>query len=228
MEKGDERLPFLPLGSEKAELETTAVKKPEKMYTLKKPKELRLGYKFDEVTSAMQKEIRRGDVEAAVYWGLILHEQAAVYAWKRVLVTAAEDVGLASPETVHKVYSLALGWKMAKEGSWYVSPHALTMAIVLLCRARKSTEIEDLQSYTLELFKRGVKREMPEYAVDGHTAAGKEKKLPWSDWYRFRHAADGANIPVNQYTRRLAKMVPSWFEGLEEIMKEGDGAETEK
>ena len=193
--------------------------KPKKSAAPKKaPKELRLGYKFDEVTSAMQKEIRRGDVEAAVYWGLILHEHAAQYAWKRVLVTAAEDIGLASPETVHKVYSLALGWKMAKEGSWYVSPHALTLAIVLLCRSKKSTEIEDLQSYTQELIKRGIKREMMDYSVDGHTAAGKEKKLPWSDWYKFRH--DECKIPVNQYTRRLAEMMPKWFEGVEGLKED--------
>ena len=106
-----------------------------------KKTETKLGYPLDEVASALQKEIRRGDEEAAVYWGLLLHGTAAQYAWKRTLVTAAEDVGIAAPEVVSQVYSLAVGWKMAKEGAWYVSPHALTMAIVLLCRARKSNEI---------------------------------------------------------------------------------------
>ena len=55
------------------------------------------GYPFGTVASALQKEIRRGDVEAAVFWGLILYEAAAQYAWKRVLVTAAEDIGSMSP-----------------------------------------------------------------------------------------------------------------------------------
>jgi len=191
-----------------------------------KTKQIKLGYNFDEVTSAMQKEIRKGDEEAAVYWGLLLYNASPQYAWKRVLVTAAEDIGLAAPEAVSQVNSLAQGWKMAKEGSWYVSPHALTMSIVLLCRSPKSTEIEDLQSYTLELHKKKVKREMPLYAIDGHTAAGKAKKLPWSEWYQFRHNI--ALIPVNKYTKMLAELFPSWFEGVDgiEVKDETNGAAT--
>jgi replication-associated recombination protein RarA len=175
-------------------------------------------YRFDEVTSALQKEIRRGDEEAAVYWAMILYSSSPQYLWKRLMVTAAEDIGLADPETVHRVYTLALGWKMSKESSWYVSPHSATMAVVLLCRAPKSTEIEDFQSYTLEAIKQGVKREMPQYAIDGHTKQGKEKKIPWGQWYAFRHKTAG--IPVNKWTRKLAEINPVWFEGAEDIFDE--------
>jgi MgsA AAA+ ATPase C terminal/SWIM zinc finger len=183
--------------------------KPEKL--------LKLGYRFDEVTSAMQKEIRKGDEEAAVYWALILYSSAPQYVWKRVLVTAAEDIGLADPETVHRVNTLALGWKMAKESSWYLSPHNLVMSVILLCRAPKSTEVEDFQSYTLELIRRGVKRPMPDYAIDGHTKQGKEQKIPWSQWYKNRHDLFG--IPVNRWTKKLAEIKPDWFEGIEDIFK---------
>src|SRR3989449_2228136 len=97
------------------------------------------GYPFGTVASALQKEVRRGDLEGAVYWGLILYEASPQYAWKRVLVTAAEDIGFGDPEVVAKVCSMAAAWKVAKEGSWYVSPQLFTMAVVMLCRAQKST-----------------------------------------------------------------------------------------
>ena len=41
------------------------------------------GYPFDTVASALQKEVRRGDLEGAVYWGLILYEAAPQYACAR-------------------------------------------------------------------------------------------------------------------------------------------------
>jgi MgsA-like AAA+ ATPase family protein len=177
-----------------------------------KEKLLKPGFRFDEVTSALQKEIRKGDEEAAVYWALILYNSSPQYLWKRILVTAAEDVGLADPETVNKVCTLALAWKMAKENSWWVSPQKMVLAVVLLCRAPKSTEIEDFQSYTLELIRQGVKREMPDYAIDPHTRQGKEKKLDWSFWYRTRH--DLFRIPINRWTRKLRELKPEWFQGV--------------
>ena len=171
--------------------------------------ETKLGYKLDEVASALQKEIRRGDEEAAVYWALLLQSAAPQYAWKRTLVAAAEDIGIAAPETVAQVSALAQAWKISKEHAWYVSPHHLTMAVVLLCRAPKSTEVEDLLSYTDELIRRGIKRDMPDYAVDGHTQAGRAKGVENDAWYDNRHFMFG--IPVNRYTKKLADLVPSWF-----------------
>jgi replication-associated recombination protein RarA len=171
------------------------------------PKETKLGYQLGVVASALQKEIRRGDVEAAVYWGLLLWKTAPHYAWKRVLVTAAEDVGLAAPEVVAQVGVLNGMYRAAKEGAWYVSPHHFTMAVVLLCRAPKSTEIEDLQTWTLELIKAEVKRDVPAYAVDAHTQEGKAAGKTWADWYRDRVSF---GIPTNEYTERIWALKPEW------------------
>src|SRR2546422_847112 len=74
-------------------------------------------YPFGEVASVLQKEIRKGDVRQAVFWGLLLYEVAPWYCWKRVLVTAAEDIGLAAPEVVDRVANLALAWRIAREKS---------------------------------------------------------------------------------------------------------------
>lgn len=173
----------------------------------------KLGYEFGEVASGLQKEIRHGDVEAAVYWGLLLYEASPQYAWKRVLITASEDVGMADPAAVQLVNSLAAGWAFCRQYSYAVSPHALTQSIVALCKAPKSTAIEDLQSYTMALQDGQIKlgqpsRPVPEYARDAHTAAGKAAGKGWDSWYYDRHVTFA--IPVNPYTEKLWEMEPDW------------------
>lgn len=166
------------------------------------------GYPFGVVASALQKEIRRGDERRAVYWALLLLEAAPYYAWKRVLVTAAEDVGLAAPEVVAEVVNLAVAWRLCKEKSRYVSAHHVTMAVMLLCRAPKSTEVEDLQTLTLEAIKGGERfGVLPEYE-DAHTQVGREQGKTWKDWYGDRHGTLG--VPVNPYTRELWARRPEW------------------
>jgi replication-associated recombination protein RarA len=167
----------------------------------------KLGYPLGVVASALQKEIRRGDVDAAEYWGLLLWQKAPHYAWKRVLITAAEDIGLGAPEVVTQVGILNTMYRAAKEGAWYVSPHHFTMAVMLLCRAPKSTEVDDLQNWTLELIKGEVKREVPPYALDAHTNAGKAAGASLRDWYAGRVAM---GVPVNEYTKRIWAMKPEW------------------
>ena len=49
------------------------------------------GYDFYEVASALQKSIRRGDVEVAGYMALELFPKYAEYCWKRLLTVSAED-----------------------------------------------------------------------------------------------------------------------------------------
>jgi replication-associated recombination protein RarA len=56
-----------------------------------------LGYDLYEVMSAMQKSIRRGLEEDALFWGTELYlSDLADQAWSRLLVISSEDVGLAS------------------------------------------------------------------------------------------------------------------------------------
>lgn len=173
----------------------------------------KMGYVFGEVTSAMQKEVRRGDEEAAVYWGLLLYEASPIYAWKRVVITACEDIGHGDPATVAQVCSLANAWAFVKLGSWQVDPNMIVLAIMLLCRAPKSTEADDLKnlidqaqkSYLLDEGKVGL-RPIPEYALDCHTKAGKADGKTERDWF-----ADRAEmIPTNAYTEKLWQVKPEW------------------
>ena len=50
------------------------------------------GYDFGEVSSAMQKAIRRGETPYAGYWALELWASGfGHYVWKRLLTVSAED-----------------------------------------------------------------------------------------------------------------------------------------
>ena len=52
----------------------------------------RRGYEFGEVSSAMQKAIRRADAKLAGYWALELWESGfGQYVWRRLLTVSAED-----------------------------------------------------------------------------------------------------------------------------------------
>lgn len=175
---------------------------------LRKDKLIKGVYKFGEVTSAMQKEIRRGDERAAMFWGQLLFEASPYYGWKRVLVTAAEDIGFGSPETVNQVINLAIAWRLAKERSYFVTGHHFSMAIMLLCRAPKSTEVEDLQTLTMERIKAGERLPILEEHRDAHTQAGKEAGKGWADWYADRRDVFG--IPVNLYLEEIWAMHPEW------------------
>jgi replication-associated recombination protein RarA len=64
--------------------------------------------------SALQKSIRVGDEELAVGWALLLWKKAPWFCWKRVLVTASEDVGLAAPEVVAQVAALHWMYRAAR------------------------------------------------------------------------------------------------------------------
>jgi hypothetical protein len=51
-----------------------------------------IGYEFGEVSSAMQKAIRRADAKLAGYWALELWESGfGQYVWRRLLTVSAED-----------------------------------------------------------------------------------------------------------------------------------------
>ena len=165
----------------------------------------KLGYVFGEVTSAYQKEVRRGDEEAALWWGMELYETSMFYFWKRTLIIACEDVGDA--EVVQKIAALMQGWEFCKKTSWYVDPQSVVMAILILCRAKKSTEVDDAKNLILHRRAKGLKPPIPLYALDVHTQQGKQMGATEKDWYRERNQT----IAGNQYREKLIAENPGLF-----------------
>ena len=150
------------------------------------PPATRHGYEPLEVISALQKAIRRGQVRPALYWAAEMDASGyTAWLWKRLLVIASEDVGMADPTLVSTIRDLReLHRELAKrdpaEGRLFVmhATYALAVApksraIVMACCALYSDCHERL--------------EIPDEALDRHTHRGKRMGRSWS---HFReHAA---------------------------------------
>lgn len=126
-----------------------------------------------EVVSALQKEIRRGNEENALYWALELEQLNPSLLWNRLKVIASEDISIAHPvivlviEALHKWYLEFRG----KNGSGLFLSHA----ILALCRSPKSRIADEFLEVVNGERKAGKKLEIPDYALDMHTARGKAK-----------------------------------------------------
>ena len=65
--------------------------------------------------SALQKSIRRGLEEDALYWAAELAGWNPESLWKRLRVIASEDIGLASPSAALTVRALYENWRDAQK-----------------------------------------------------------------------------------------------------------------
>jgi replication-associated recombination protein RarA len=134
------------------------------------------GYCLDEVLSALQKDIRRGNEYQAVYWATELESfneetgAGATMLWNRLKVVASEDVGLANPmgpliiDVLEKEYYDTRG----KNDSWRLF---LVHAVLYLARSPKSRVVDNLLNV---VYNDERKLEIPDYALDMHTYGGRK------------------------------------------------------
>src|SRR5690554_880893 len=158
------------------------------------------GYDFYEVSSAMQKAIRRGDATMAGYWALELFESGySNYVWKRLLTITAEDMfGLITRE----VLALRDAWLIVSAGDKFKGRIFVSKAVILLCAGKKSRDSDHLQNLVydakaldeeklladLEEARQG-KMDIPDYAYDCHTQKGKRNGATKARFFRDEHAA---------------------------------------
>ena len=131
----------------------------------------RRGFQFDEAASAVQKLIRRGDEDGALYFALELSDSGyTAYVWRRLLVITSEDVGLAEPTmpaTIHALHQAALTLEAKRKDSGRLP---LVHAVLLLSRAKKSRIVD----HALIAFSADeTVRPVPDVAVDKHTKRGR-------------------------------------------------------
>ena len=140
------------------------------------------GYRCDQVVSALQKSIRRGDSDGSVFWAHELNTSGfGAWAWKRLLIIVCEDVGLAEPSApavVNALYQISqvLLAQQPKPAPGEKASHPwlpLLEATWFLSRCKKNREIADLCSVLEFRIQRGEMPEIPDVARDGHTAAGR-------------------------------------------------------
>ncbi len=129
----------------------------------------------DEVISALQKEIRRGQAENAAllaYEMITTSPELEEKLWKRLMVISVEDVGFGDRDAAGLVYTLyrmkqALG-AGAPEG-WLFAVHAVRT----LCAAPKDRSSDEMAMWIKRQVEGGdLLPVIPDYAIDMHTARG--------------------------------------------------------
>jgi replication-associated recombination protein RarA len=144
------------------------------------------GYRNDEVTSALQKAIRRGEEADALFWATELELAGyGEYVWNRLRIISVEDVGVGEPEAVTQVAALYGFWteRVKKEKATKknegreIPPESrlyLILAVQVLSRAQKHRAVDTAYMTYYEGDRAAIAREVPDYALDGHTARGRK------------------------------------------------------
>lgn len=146
------------------------------------------GHPLGEVISALQKEIRRGNEEDALYWALELLPRYEMYLWRRMLVICNEDIGIGAPEILVQLPALRGQFfefrELGKDGTCRL---ILANAILLMCRAPKARTADHFQRVVtqqwMEDFRAGLARPIPDYALDKHTLRGRAQGRAGFDFW---------------------------------------------
>jgi len=155
---------------------------------------------LDEVISALQKEIRRGKTEEAFYWALELFESNFQrYLWKRLKVIANEDIGIANPQAIILIDTLAREFddflKDERHGSARL---CLANAILYLTQSKKTRAADDLQGVVrLRRDLKNWRLTIPDYALDKHTKRGRILKRSWKHWIEEGCQLENHDININ-------------------------------
>lgn len=156
------------------------------------------GYDFFEVSSAMQKAIRRADARVAGFFALELwHSGFRDYVWKRLFTISAEDCyGLITGEieALWQGHELVNKGKQEARGRIFVSK-----AVLLLCECRKCRDADHLQNLVYDHADVDVERwindvraypiEIPSYTFDVHTRKGKKYGRTKAEFFREEYEA---------------------------------------
>ena len=166
------------------------------------------GYKCGEVASAMQKCIRRGMADDALFWATELDLAGfPEYVWKRLKIIASEDVGLAdhaAPAIIHALYQHWLGQRKKADTKHAPERLFLVHAVIYLAQTTKSRMVD----HALIVHYEGKRppREIPDFALDKHTGRGRARKRGWKHFWE--HGAWLENkAPLNDPYEAAARQI---------------------
>lgn len=205
---------------------------------------LKNGHKFDEVASALQKSIRRGDEWQAMYWASILYKSGySLYLKRRLAVIVHEDIGIANPIALILANQLKLEATVKMrdkkyEGQEFSGDGILPIVnlILIACRGKKTRVADELINLMFDkIDKYDFRIEVPEYAIDPHTDKGREiygywesgtreeshKRIKkWFDeWAKLENEASEEEVP-NPYKEKLKKLWGYYNPKLSPIKKD--------
>lgn len=131
---------------------------------------------LDQCVSGLQKAIRRGLEDRALYFMQELIESGFVnYFWRRMSVIVLEDIGLADPQAAVLINSLAQMNERLNHRKEIRDTYCPGMAILYLCRAPKSREVDYALDWIDLKRKEGFIIEPENFDLDCHTDIGRQK-----------------------------------------------------
>ena len=144
------------------------------------------GHFLLQVVSALQKAIRRSNVDDAVYWAAQMHVAGYhEYCWKRLKIICSEDIGPASPflpATINALYETYISLRSKPDGRHEPWRLMFVHAVILLAQAPKS-RICDHAVMVHFNDAAGRHREIPEYCIDKHSPEGRRKGRGWEHFF---------------------------------------------
>jgi replication-associated recombination protein RarA len=135
------------------------------------------GFAADHVISALQKEIRRGQTENAA---LLAYEMFSTspaledYLWYRLMVISVEDVGFGEPQApilINALYQMLQSFDRQAGERKLFAIHAVRY----LSQCQKDRSSDEMAIWISRAMANGTAvPQIPDYALDMHTAAGQE------------------------------------------------------
>ena len=181
------------------------------------------GYNLMDIISALQKDIRRGNEEQALYWAMELLPKFEMYLWRRLMVIANEDIGIANPDVIVQVTMLRAQFfefrSLGKDGTCRL---IIANAILLMCRSPKARIADHLQRVVTQQWMddqaAGMPRPIPDYAYDNHTLKGRKMGRGLDFWLdvgcELENPAEEVEDPYQERAEALwragKKAAPKW------------------
>jgi replication-associated recombination protein RarA len=167
------------------------------------------GYDFYECSSAMQKSIRRGDEDGALFWATELDKSGfGEYVWKRLKIMASEDIGLAEPRFPSELNALYNFWKQLKSKKDEKNkPERLFLvhAVIIAARVKKSRIVD----HACCVFYNNASdcRSVPDYALDKHTYRGRSKGRSFKHFFEEASKLDNVANLEDSYAARAKEIM---------------------
>jgi replication-associated recombination protein RarA len=137
----------------------------------------RNGLPGDELVAALQKAIRRADVDVAIdvaYEMYITSEQFEDKLWRRLTIISCEDIGFGNINAITVINNL----DEARKKFPYADgdrPFFFIHAIRFLCKQPKERTTDHIKNLVIKKFEQGYVPKIPDYAYDVHTVKGRAK-----------------------------------------------------
>ncbi len=173
------------------------------------------GFALDEVRSALQKAIRRGQLDNAVLLATEMFLSGPAVEdllWQRLEVISVEDIGFGRANAAVLIEALGRFRLRAAEGSDDRLVFA-THAVRFLSLSMKDRTTYEMATWARQALEHGeALPEIPDVAVDMHTKRGQEMGRGYAHW--FEDGAEVANEIPNRdltYRNRIHQLL--WREG---------------